>query len=225
MTTATATSIVLAATRWNTNAEMVADAASLGFLRREWVTLDPTYGRGTWWRCWRPDHLVVHDLVVDSVDFCQLPHDDNTFDAVAYDPPYLCKGGRRTSGIPVFDARYGLANTPRTPAGLQELIDAGLAEMHRVVRPARRGEGGIVLAKCMNYVSGGKLWLGVHRTLSAAQNLGFRVVDVWEHVGDPGPQPSERRRKDGTLSRQQHARHNSSTLLILQKPPKRRRAQ
>lgn len=214
--------VILSASRWPTNAEMVADAARMGFLQRDWLVLDPTFGRGTWWKRWRPDQMVIHDLVLDGVDFRQLPHEDETFDAVAFDPPYVCKGGRRTSGITEFDDRYGLTNVPLTPAGLQAMNDAGLAECYRVLRPARKGERGIALAKCMDYVSGGKLWLGVQRTLTAAQDAGFRVLDIWQHIGDPGPQPTERLRKDGTPSRQQHARRNCSTLLVLQKPPKSR---
>lgn len=40
---------VLAATAWKTNADLIVDCARLGYLRKEWITLDPTYGRGLWW--------------------------------------------------------------------------------------------------------------------------------------------------------------------------------
>jgi hypothetical protein len=35
---------ILAATSWRSNAELIADCAALGYLRANWLTLDPTYG-------------------------------------------------------------------------------------------------------------------------------------------------------------------------------------
>ena len=196
---------VLAATAWPSNAEMVVDLVRLGYLRSEWRTLDPTYGRGAWWRKWRPDQLVTHDLALDGIDFTQLPEDDATFDAVAFDPPYVATGGRATTTMPEFASRYGMTVAPRTPALLQDLIDVGLKEIARVLRPR-----GLVLVKCQDYVSSGKLWIGTHHTLSAALSIGFTVVDRLEHVGRPRPQPGGRR--------QVHARRNLSTLFVLRAP-------
>ena len=61
-------------------------------------------------------------------DFRSMPFDDNSFDVVAYDPPYAAKGGRDTSTIDDMDARFGLHDAPATPALLQDLIDDGLTE-------------------------------------------------------------------------------------------------
>ena len=46
--------IVYACTAWPTNAAMIADVHRLGYLKDEDHILDPTYGRGRWWRVWRP---------------------------------------------------------------------------------------------------------------------------------------------------------------------------
>lgn len=196
---------VLAATRWRSNAELIADCARLGYLVEQQRTLDPTFGRGNWWKAWRPAELVAHDLAIDGVDFRELPYPDGTFDAVAFDPPYVCVGGRSTSTLPDFQQRFGLDVAPRTPALLQELINLGLAEMRRVVRPR-----GVVLVKCADYITGGRLWLGTHHTLSRALELGFDVVDRLEHVGNPRPQPAR--------AAQRHARRNLSTLFVLRAP-------
>src|SRR3546814_9896510 len=118
---------VLAADTWRTNADLIADVARLGHLRPEWRTVDPTYGRGLWWQSWRPGELVTHDLRLDGVDFRDLPHDDDSFDAVAFDPPYVSVGGRKTTGMADLHDRFGLTDAPTSPAGLQELIDDGLA--------------------------------------------------------------------------------------------------
>ena len=194
---------VLAASRWSDNAALVADCARLGYLRKDWRTLDPTYGRGNWWTRWQPDELVAHDkFTLDGVDFTALPEPNDAFDAATYDPPYVCVGGRKTSGIEEMYYSYGLLEAPTTPAALQQLINAGLSEMYRVVRPE-----GIVLCKCQDYISSGKLWPGTHFTLVHALSLGFLLIDRLEHVGDARPQPGGRR--------QVHARRNLSTLFVL----------
>ncbi len=196
---------ILAAQSWSSNAELIADVHRLGYLWDDWSTLDPTYGRGTWWKLWRPVALACHDKDLDGTDFRKLNYADGHFDAVAYDPPYCSKGGRKTSGIPEMDDRYGQDDAPATPTLVQGLINDGLTEMFRLVRP-----GGIVLCKTMNYVSSGKLWLGTFLTHQHAQYLGFKTFDVLDHIGGAGPQPDGRR--------QVHARHNSSTMFVFKKP-------
>jgi hypothetical protein len=198
---------VLAASTWQTNAHLIEDVVRLGHLKKSDRVLDPTFGRGIWWKNWRPDDLVTHDkYAVDGVDFRHVPHDDNEFDAVAFDPPYVCTGGKDTSGIKDLQNRYGIDRGPSTPAGVQELINAGLTEAKRVVK-----ERGVILCKCQDYVSSGKLWLGTHHTLSHALELDLVCVDRLEHLGGVRPQPKH--------ARQVHARRNLSTLFVFRKKP------
>jgi hypothetical protein len=202
--------LVLTCDSWPTNGHLILDCVQLGYLHEDWLTLDPTAGQMTWWKQWRPKRLVTSDLDIDTsatwnFDFRDMRFEDGMFDAIAYDPPYCAKGGRKTSGIKDFDTRYGLADAPATPALLQELINDGLKEMARLVR-----KNGFVLTKCMNYISSGHMWPGVHKTISAAESLGLQLWDQFEHVGSPGPQPTEDRV-------QRHSRSNNSTLLVLKK--------
>ncbi len=196
-------SLIMAAHRWPTNAHLIADCARLGYLREEWRTLDPTYGRGTWWNEWQPVELVAHDIAIDGVDFRALPHADGEFEAAVFDPPYMAPGGRKTSTAHDFNDRFGLHTTPATPALNQAVNNAGLVEVGRVVQV-----GGFVLTKCMDYVNGGRVFWGTHLTLSHALNNGFELVDRMEHVRHPGPQ---------SQTTQEHARRNLSTLLVLRK--------
>lgn len=194
---------VLAVTSWADNAAMIEDCVRLGYLWPWDRVLDPTYGRGTWWKRWRPWDLTGPPQA--HLDFRFLPYRANFFDAAVFDPPYLSKG-RATPKLGDFDARYGLAtHAPgakrKSPADIQADMDAGLSELARVVRP-----GGYILMKCMDYISSGKLWLGVHQTIEHALSLGLEVVDRLEHVHAPGPQPKGRP--------QVHARRNHSTLLV-----------
>ncbi|HEV2928423.1 MAG TPA: hypothetical protein VGW74_07010 [Propionibacteriaceae bacterium] len=204
---------VLAATAWPSNAELIEDVAKLRYLRLTDRVLDPTYGRGVWWRRWRPVELVTHDVKLDGVDFRRLPEASSSFDAVAFDPPYVSVGGRKTTGMPDFHDRYGLGPAPSSPAELQQMIDAGLVELARVLRPH-----GVLLVKCADYISSGRLWPGTHLTLSTALEIGFELIDRLEHVARrPRSQPP-RTRADGQPVRQQHSRRNLSTLLVLRAP-------
>lgn len=205
----------MAATAWPTNAHMIRDAVvPLGYLKAEDHVLDPTWGRGRWWKLWRPEKLTAHDLhTLDGVDFRHLPHPDGCFDAVAFDPPYMAPGGRRTSTLVDFNDRYGTHTTAATPAAQQLVIVDGLREVLRVVRPR-----GVVLVKACEYVNGGRYFAGTYLTLAAAVDLGFELVDRLEHVcKNPRPQPP-RTRADGQPVRQLHSRRNLSTLLVFRRP-------
>jgi hypothetical protein len=194
---------VLAATAWADNAAMVLDCARLGYLREEWRTLDPTYGKGNWWTRWHPNELVTHDLAIDGVDFRELPHKDGEFQAAVFDPPYIAQGGRDTSTTQNFLNRFGLVDVPKTTKGVQELINAGLSEVARVTR-------GFILVKCKDYVNGGVLWLGTHHTLTHALVSGLECVDRLEHLSGTGPQSQQR---------QVHSRRNFSTLFVFRSRP------
>ena len=202
---------------------------TITYLKDTDVILDPTYGRGTWWRLWHPPgdyHVIGHQWrqpipggvvwsewlrddwpLLGTWDFRNMWYQDETFDAVAFDPPYVSVGGRSTSGINGMHAAYGMDGAPLTPQGVQDDINAGLEECWRVVR-----KGGIVLVKCQSYVSSGKLWPGLFHTFNhATQSCGFQVVDHLTHVAGPRPQPEGR-------GPQKHARRNSSDLLVLRRP-------
>ena len=201
---------VMAVARWNSNAELLVSVARLGYLRKEWRTLDPTWGVGTWWKAFRPDDLVASDLVLEkspcgeSVDFRKLPHEDASFDAVAFDPPYRLNG-RPHEG----DARYG-TDVVASWQDRMELIRDGMTECIRVLRP-----DGILLVKCMDQVCSGKVrWQTIEFANHAAEHE-CELVDQLHPVGGR-PQP-ERTRKDGKPSVQHHARRNISTLQVYRK--------
>lgn len=232
------TGLVLAARRWRDNGELISDVARLGYLREDERICDVTYGLGLWWRRWRPAVLFAHDLhKLDGVDFRQLPEPDGCYRKVAWDPPYVAQGGRETSTIDDFTDRYGIDgyNTPATPRALHdELIVPGLDEMWRVLAP-----GGLVLLKCKDYVTSGRVQWAVRWAEDAAEARGFHLLDRFEHVGSLRAQPQERRRRakgpggkptvdehgepvfEIKPTEQKHARRNLSSLLVLRKPGRR----
>lgn len=209
--------LLMAATRWRSNAHLIEDCHKLGYLRDEWLTLDPTYGKGTWWKRYRPTRLITHDRAIDGTDFRSLHYRDGAFMAIAYDPPYVAKGGRATSGIKTMDELYGIGEDAEpTPQTMQGLMDDGLTEMWRLL-----DGGGFCLYKEKMYVSSGKLWPGLFLSKAHADKLGFELVDMAVMITGGPPEPKTRGGKPA--GPQQHFRNNYSTLLVLQKPKSRRR--
>lgn len=200
---------VLRANPWPSNADLILDVAKLGYLRQEWVTMEPTWGDGKWWKKFRPDTLIAHDIKLDGVDFRKLPEADGSVDVIALDAPYVSPGGRKTSTITDFNARYGLTEAPRTPRALQDMINDGITEAHRVTRK-------LLLVKCSDYVSSGRLFTGTYHTQEHAHSVGFRTKDYFVHLGKPGTQPP-RTRTDGRPVEQQHTRSNFSVLYVFEK--------
>lgn len=205
---------VMAAKRWTDNSEMMLDLKRLRHIGDDSVTLDPTNGRGTWWKHWRPTNLITNSLAPDNrpsiiSDFTKMPFRDSTFDVVAYDPPYVSTGGRKSTGMKDHQDRYGLLDAPSTPESLQCLINDGLSEMFRLTK-----SGGTIFVKCQDYVSSGKLWWGTDRTRWFAEHsLGMKVKDRLYYLNNGSAQP-DRSRADGRPSLQQHARVNVSTLWV-----------
>jgi DNA modification methylase len=199
---------ILAATRWATNGQLIADVSRLGYLPAGAVVLDPTYGRGRWWTDYRPDHLIAHDLRLDGVDFRRLPESAASVDVVAFDPPYIAQGGRSTSTLAStgndFLDRYGLHDVPSTVDAITDMIGSAAAEFHRVLRPR-----GLLLVKCMNYVNGGRYRQAAYDILATVDHHGFDLIDELVHLRRPGPQP----RRD----RQMHARRNYSLLFVFRR--------
>lgn len=189
---------VLAATAWNTNADMILACVELGYLRKEWLTLDSTYGRGTWWKKWEPDSLEKV-LGPGHYDFRELPTEwAGRFDAVTFDPPYKLNG-RPTAEV---DDRYGVGERA-TVDERHMLIREGIHSCHRALRP-----GGLLLLKCQDQVCSGRVHWQTHIFTGEAMALGMRLVDSLLMLGGREQPPGRR---------QVHARRNYSTLLVLQK--------
>lgn len=206
--------LVLSAQPWPTNADLIYDVAQLGYLRDTDIILDPTYGRGLWWKRWTPGTLVALDRKTDpDWDFRTMTRfSDETFDVVAFDPPYVAQGGRKTvgAGAKDFTDRFGLDDCAATPADVSFDIQRGIHASYRVLKP-----GGVMLLKCKNYVSSGQLWPGAHLAWTDAVDCGFKYVDEFTMIAGTGPQPSKN--LDGTDRRQVHARQNASVLMIFRK--------
>lgn len=143
--------------------------------------LDVTYGEGKWWTRFTPDPFTFHDLKTDGVDFRDLPHPDQSFDTVVYDPPYVPAGGAPT--VPRlhddFRGAFGLT-VGRTAAEFDALVMDGLAEVCRV-------SGRWVLVKCMEFVGSASFRDMPTEITNAARGHGFVVHDRIVHFAGSGP--------------------------------------
>jgi hypothetical protein len=217
MNATTVAAPVMAMSTARDNAELIEQAAQLGYLRRSWNTLDPTYGLGRFWTRWRPDYLVASDLnpakspYGTPVDFQHLPWTARVFNAVVLDAPYKLNGTSTRRGAATSDEDYGV-DTWLSQADRHALIRRGIDECIRVLIPGRKtdpADGGYLLVKCQDQVNGGKVrWQTREFADHAETHDGVRLVDMLHLVGYR-PQPA------GTT--QQHARRNYSTLLVLRK--------
>jgi hypothetical protein len=192
---------IKAITKWQTNGHLIADCAKLGYLRKQWVTLDPTYGQGTFWRQWQPDLLIAGDLKpvqgAIRVDFTRMPWATRTFDCVVFDPPYKLNGTPDQKN----DERYGI-HTPTRWQDRMTLIRDGIRECSRVL------DGGYLLLKCQDQVSSGKIRWQTYEFTKFAEKLGLGLVDRFDFLSYR-PQPVTRK--------QIHARRNASTLLVFRR--------
>lgn len=190
--------------KWPTNGHLIAACARLGYLRKEWWTLDPTWGAGTFWKVWRPIELVGSDLIPakspsgQSVDFRCLPYPSRSFDAVVFDPPYKLNGTDQGEG-----ERYGVAGpvTVKWQDRIGEMAQ-GVIECARVL-----GKG-YLLVKCQDQVCSGKVRWQTDVVKDAAAMVGLGCVDRFDYLGGR-PQDEDRGQK--------HARHNSSQLLVFKR--------
>jgi hypothetical protein len=187
---------VLALDTWKTNGHLIADVARLGYL--EGHVLDPTFGKGTFWKIWQPARLTSHDLKLDGVDFADLPYGDEAFDAVVLDPPYKLNG---TPDV-ALDERYGV-ETPTSWQDRMALIEEGVAECSRVARS-------FLLVKCQDQVCSGAMRWQTDLVTEKAQRCDFVKVDRFDMGGHHRPQPMDGRE-------QKHAHGRPSTLLVFRK--------
>ena len=210
---------VLAADTWPTNADLIADVARLhGLDSLPSPAIDLTYNTGKWWNGWTPPGVLIRNDADHRYGVWTEDYRDTErwrlvagwFHLVAFDPPYCSTGGRKTTTTDSMNTNYGMLTSAKTPAENQEWINQGLSTASVICAPK-----GVILVKVMDYISSGKLWLGVHHTLTHALTLPVEVEAIYTHVGKPGPQPQVN--PDGSPRRQLHPRNNASTLLVLRK--------
>lgn len=193
-----------------TNAQLVVDLNALGYLHKDWITLDPTYGTGRFWTLWKPDFLLRSDRYVQAdkwvcaFDFTDLPLTDRGVNVVVFDPPYKLNGTSTGKGASALDEGYGVQHW-LSWQDRHGLIRDGIRECARVASD-------VLIVKCQDQVCGGKKRWQTREFAEFGESCGFRLADQL-HVGGFRPQPPGRR--------QEHAQQDYSTALIFKRLPSR----
>lgn len=197
---------------WVTNADLIADVATLGPGFFDGPVLDATYGHGSFWTVYKPDVLLGVDLnpkrsdaTFGSVDFRDLPFKDRSWHTVVFDPPYKLSG---TPALDDFDSRYGIEVPTRWQDRMQLILD-GAAECARVADK-------FLLVKVQDQVVSGQMRWQTIEVGDRVKPLGWRQADRFEFgaLSDEEEMVKPRHGRPQPPGRRQvHARHNASQLL------------
>lgn len=195
---------------------------------------DVTFGQGVFWN--KVDiskyRIVASDLYLkeetkkrfptlnirDGVDCKSLPYNNASLDALVLDPPYM-EGFYRRDEEQVGGA--GTHSSFRKAYSSGKMAEGGLRakyhdavtetyvrasiEAYRVLR-----EGGIFIVKCQDEVSANKQRLTHIEIITACEQLGFYVEDIFVVVRNNRPVVSR-------LKKQSHARKNHSYFIVMRK--------
>ena len=166
-----------------------------------------------------------------GIDSRNLPNEDESFDALVFDPPYMHRpGGTAHNGHQNFEAYYANnaeqdkavakriweetgGQPPKYHEAVLDLYFRSGREAWRVLR-----EDGIFIVKCQDEVCANRQRLTHIEITVEFQKYGFETEDLFVVVRINRPGVSR------LLSRQRHARKNHSYFMVYRKPRKPRRA-
>ena len=180
-----------------------------------------TYGKGVFWkRVDVEDYELLASDIATGTDCRNLPYEDESLDAVVFDPPYM-EGFFRNKGTTKAGAgthnafRDHYSNGHEAPrdggakwhAAVVELYVGGGQEAWRVLR-----DKGVFIVKCQDEVSANRQNLTHVEIINAYAEVGFLCKDLFVVVRPNRPGMSR-------VLKQVHARKNHSYFLVFVKVP------
>ncbi|MDR2718294.1 MAG: hypothetical protein LBB89_09565 [Treponema sp.] len=176
---------------------------------------DVTYGNGVFWKNVDVSkyELIATDIAT-GVDCRNLPYDNESFDVLILDPPYmegllrnnvLHKAG--TSTYTAFRECYSNGdesniNGPKWHKAVTDLYFKAGIEGFRVLK-----NKGIMIVKCQDEVSANRQWLTHVEIINYYEQLGFYTKDLFVVV-------RQNKASISRLVKQKHARKNHSYFLV-----------
>lgn len=181
---------------------------------------DVTWGRGVFWKKVPADAYEVHGTDISTgVDCMNLPYQNDSFDCLVLDPPYMegfyrkqnaHKAGSGTHSS--FSSAYSNgdeinrdtenAGTKKWHAAVTDVYFKAGREAHRVLH-----KKGVLIVKCQDEVSAGKQWLTHVEIINQYEKIGYYLKDLFVVVRTNKPSVSR-------LKKQVHARKNHSYFLV-----------
>lgn len=232
-----ATSELIVSASVGNNAELFAHILALHVAPGSRVA-DVTFGKGVFWKLVGDDAYEVHasDIELkpavvgarpsfsyaDGIDCRALPYEDESFDCLVLDPPYMEGLFRRKtdhmagSGThAAFRAAYSNGRATRSdgeqgkrPRWHDAVVDLYAHAGREAARVLRRG--GALIVKCQDEVSANKQRLTHVEIITGYESLGLYCKDLFVLVRPNRPGVSR-------LKRQVHARKNHSYFLVFVK--------
>jgi hypothetical protein len=160
-----------------TNDEVI--QAIMELYKIEKFDLDCTYSKGVFWKkigdpVHKTDLLPQVEGVIEA-NSEELPFDNNSMKSIMYDPPFVIVGGKGYR-----DNKEGSSIIAKRFEGYKDWNELrtnyynSLKELYRIC-----DEGGYVVMKCQDTVSGGKNHFTHVMVMNMAQELGFYPRDLF----------------------------------------------
>ena len=186
---------------------------------------DVTYGSGVFWKKVDINRYDLYPSDISTgVDCRSLPYDDQSFDAIIIDPPYMegllrqnkshkAGSGSHTSFRDYYsNGTESSQNGPKWHAAVTDLYNKAGEEAFRILK-----YNGVAIVKCQDEVSANRQWLTHVEIINYYEKIGFYTKDLFIVM---------RQNKAGVsrLKKQVHARKNHSYFLVFVKKTRRIRA-
>lgn len=182
------------------------------------VVADVTFGKGVFWR--KIPSGLYRTLATDlseGIDCRKLAYEDESIDAVVFDPPYMhTPGGTAHTNHQNYEGYYrnnatGNGTEAKYHEAVLELYFAAAREAFRVLKCE-----GIYIVKCADEVCANRQRLTHVEIVNELATYGFTIEDLFVvmRAGKPGV---------SRVLRQAHARKNHSYFLVFRKSDGRKR--
>ena len=143
------------------------------------IDCDPTYSKGLFYKntgIEEPAYKFDLEPQFDDVIKCDcrsLPVDDESFNCIMFDPPFLATKGKSLKADTgnVINKRFTVYPSEKE---LHMMYTESLNEFHRVLKP-----GGILIFKCQDKVSSGKQYMSHCFIMNEAVKIGFNPKDLF----------------------------------------------
>jgi len=168
--------------------------------------LDPTYSKGVFYKdILEPKYKFDLNPQLPGVEQCDcrsLPFPDASISNIVFDPPFVAGLGKE--GKPgIIRTRFGsFKNIQKELWGFYE---ESLKEFYRILK-----DGGILVFKCQDTISGGLQYLSHVEIVNQAVSGGFYPLDLFILV-------AASRLMSPNMAVQQHARKFHSYFLVFRK--------